>query len=333
MTTRLLLLVLAVVLALACVGPPAAGRAADRHLVMALYYPWFDESTWGSGQTADVPLIPYDSFDPEAIRQHVAWAKEARIDALMSAWYGPADDNPTERNFTLLLDEAQRQGLSAGLLLETDSSIFFPDRASLVRALRRFLAVHAAHPAYLHLDGRPAILVWRPSAVYGTNGTRVYGSGAPVAAAWRALLDEVDPNRTAVWIAEGEDVSVLDVFDGIFPYSIAWAGDPAAQLSSYARRVAAYNVSHGTAKLWIATAMPGYDDTHIAGRGRTFAVDRAGGAYYRRTFEGAIASGADHITITSFNEWLEGHQIEPSTSYGTLYLDLTRELVGEFKGN
>ena len=35
--------------------------------------------------------------------------------------------------------------------------------------------------------------------------------------------------------------------------------------------------------------------------------------------------------ITSFNEWLEGHQIEPSTSYGTLFLDLTRELAGRFK--
>mgnify|MGYP002138662605 CR=1 FL=1 len=31
------------------------------------------------------------------------------------------------------------------------------------------------------------------------------------------------------WIGEGDDFSILDVFDGIFPYSIAWAGDPAGQ--------------------------------------------------------------------------------------------------------
>ncbi len=34
--------------------------------------------------------------------------------------------------------------------------------------------------------------------------------------------------------------------------------------------------------------------------------------------------------ITSWNEWFEGSQIEPSRSYGNLYLDLTREYAGKF---
>jgi hypothetical protein len=95
--------------------------------------------------------------------------------------------------------------------------------------------------------------------------------------------------------------------------------------------VRAYNAAHGTAKRWIATAMPGYDDTNIPGRGGTFAVDRAGGAYYERTFQGAIASRPDWVMVTSFNEWLEGHQIEPSTSYGTRFLELTRSLGDSFR--
>ena len=113
--------------------------------------------------------------------------------------------------------------------------------------------------------------------------------------------------------------------------SIAWAGDPAAQLGSYGGKVRAYNGANGTTKRWVATAMPGYDDTHIPGRGKTFAVDRAGGAYYQQTFKGAIASSPDWVMVTSFNEWLEGHQIEPSVSYGTLFLDLTRTLGDAFR--
>ena len=38
------------------------------------------------------------------------------------------------------------------------------------------------------------------------------------------------------------------------------------------------------------------------------------------------------LKLNSFNEWVEGHQIEPSVTYGNLYLDLTRELTGAWKG-
>lgn len=305
--------------------------SADQPLVLALYYPWYDVSTWESGITAEYPLFPYESWERDAIQRHVGWAREASIDALVSAWFGPQDNNPTENNLKTLLDVAEPAGLRAAILFETDSGQFFPTRESMVTALRHALTTHASHPAYLRVGGRPVIFVWRPSAVFGPDGARVNQRGGPTVAAWRALLDEVDPSRQALWIAEGEDFASLDVFDGIFPYSIAWAGDPAAQLASYGGQVRAYNGATGSAKRWIATAMPGYDDTRIPGRSGRFAVDRAGGGYYQTTFQGAIASRPDWVMISSFNEWVEGHQIEPAVSYGTLYLDLTRELVDSFR--
>jgi uncharacterized protein YgiM (DUF1202 family) len=39
------------------------------------------------------------------------------------------------------------------------------------------------------------------------------------------------------------------------------------------------------------------------------------------------------IIITSFNEWPEGTHLEPSASYGKLYLDITRELVTALRGS
>jgi hypothetical protein len=334
---RLLILGLAALSIFAVSGSAvAAGSpsfAGGQRLVMALYYPWYDVSTWESGIAADYPLLPYESWERDAIERHVGWAKGAGIDALVSAWYGPRDNNPTENNLKTLLDAAQPTGLKVAIMLETDSGQFFPDRGSMVAALKHALATHAAHPAYLRIDGRPVIYVWRPGAVFTPSGGRVGTPGPAANAAWRAMLDEVDPERKAIWYGESEDASMLDVFDGMFPYSIAWAGDPAGQLASYARRVAGYNAANGTSKLWIGTAMPGYDDTRIPGRSSQFSVDRGDGAYYRKTFEGAIASGAQHILIASFNEWPEGHQIEPAVSYGTRYLELTAELARRFKGN
>jgi hypothetical protein len=137
----------------------------------------------------------------------------------------------------------------------------------------------------------------------------------------------VDPRNEQLWIAEGDIFSYLAVFDGIHPYSVAWSPNPAGQLASYAARTRAY-----AGKLWVATVMPGYDDTHL-GRGNGFAVDRQGGAYYANLWQGAIATRPAFVMITSWNEWMEGHQIEPARSYGDLYLQLTKGYADAYRAS
>jgi hypothetical protein len=77
--------------------------------------------------------------------------------------------------------------------------------------------------------------------------------------------------------------------------------------------------------------MPGYDDTRTS-RADRFARARNNGEYYRATWNAALATRPDLVIITSFNEWVEGSMIEPSVTYGNLYLDLTREYAAQFKG-
>ena len=100
----------------------------------------------------------------------------------------------------------------------------------------------------------------------------------------------------------------------------------------WGNRVRDWSATQGVSKTWVATVMPGYND-RATGRADAFVRDRAGGAYYRECWEGAIQSGADLVIATSFNEWLEGTQIEPSVSYGDFYLNLTRELGGRYRAS
>ena len=83
--------------------------------------------------------------------------------------------------------------------------------------------------------------------------------------------------------------------------------------------------------LWVATVMPGYNDT-LTGRSDAFSRDRANGDFYDKTWSAATASNPDWIIITSFNEWVEGSQIEPSRTYGSYYLDLTQSWSDSWKG-
>ena len=44
-----------------------------------------------------------------------------------------------------------------------------------------------------------------------------------------------------------------------------------------------------------------------------------------------VASQAAYFYFRHFNEWIEGTQIEPSVTYGDLYLNLTRDLANAFR--
>lgn len=80
------------------------------------------------------------------------------------------------------------------------------------------------------------------------------------------------------------------------------------------------NVAHLKNKSFVATVMPGYNDTNRP----DYVVGRKNGAFYTLFWSIAKACFPDGYAITSFNEWHEGTEIEPSQEYGYQYINLTR---------
>jgi hypothetical protein len=300
----------------ASTGIPTA-HAQNERLVLAFYYAWFDQNTWTSGKLGDQPAVPYDSRDRATIQRHVTQAKAAGIDAFVQSWYGPSGgvNNMTESNFAALLDIAASSGFRAAVDFEVTGP-FFGSAGDVQSALATLLAGHARHPAYLQVNGRPVVFFWRQQRFSVDD--------------WAAIRRQVDPNHTSIWIAEGTDPAYLRVFDGIHWYNVAWSADPVTSLTGYAAKVRKTAQDLGGFRYWVAPVMPGYDDTRLRGA-QGFARPRDNGNYYRATFAGAAQSGADMAIVTSFNEWLEGTQIEPSVAYGDAYLNLTRELAAAYR--
>ena len=67
---------------------------------------------------------------------------------------------------------------------------------------------------------------------------------------------------------------------------------------------------------------PGFDAVRATGDTRV--KGRQNGATYDCMWRGAIRAGADVVTITSYNEWHEGTQIEPASAVGAAVLVLRR---------
>jgi hypothetical protein len=83
-------------------------------------------------------------------------------------------------------------------------------------------------------------------------------------------------------------------------------------------------------KNWIPFIFPGYDDCNLRGKKREKYCCKAD--HKCIFFRDLLKKGIEYkdpelnlITITSFNEWHEGTEIEPSLEYGDNYLLLAKK--------
>jgi Glycosyl hydrolase family 99/Bacterial SH3 domain len=207
------------------------------------------------------------------------------------------------------LDIANEKNFAMSIDLEANQ---YGSRDALIHALTYVRDQLMPHGAFARVNGKPVLFFWRQQVRSVDD--------------WAEIRRQVDPNHDQIWIAEGVNIAYQHVFDGHHLYSIAWSANVAATLNDWAKRVR----RAGADRLWVATVMPGYDDTRTTRAGK-FARDRRGGEFYRDTWRAALGSQPDLIVIDSFNEWVEGSSIEPSASYGNLYLDITREFSAQFR--
>jgi hypothetical protein len=120
-------------------------------------------------------------------------------------------------------------------------------------------------------------------------------------AGWQTLLGSLQGVQV---LAQTTNVAraAADHFAGVYTYDVFSFG-PGTFGSLCAR-------AHRAGLLCAPSVGPGYDALRATGDTRI--RPRDGGATYDAMWKAAIAAGADRVTITSYNEWHEGTQIEPA---------------------
>jgi hypothetical protein len=302
------------------------GRASER-IALAYYYIWFKPERWptrpgqGNAALADVhPILgAYDSADPGVVAAHVEMARRARLDAFAVSWFNQPEwtvklerviDIAAARNLKICIDlEGDRQTLDA-----------------IHDALLYYLASHGDDPRVLRKEGAPVVLIW---------GTWQYPPRE-----WRALFERLESEGARGYFLPSNqmDPAYLIALRGLEIYTLVDTDDVPGLYNEMAANVRAFNqTSEGRRRpaQLSGTIMPGFDERQIPGReygpGGAGWREREGGDYYRRTFEAALAAGADWLHVTSFNELDEHSHIEPTEEFGYFYLDLTAQFVERFK--
>lgn len=308
--------------------------------VFAFYYPWYGTSTGPSGQRfhwneghAHMPALGhYDSMDERVIGAHISMAKAAGIDGFIVSWWGPGTFE--DRALPTILRVAE--DLNFQITIYYESYRFENDMTigEMADELSYVVQTYSNSSAFLKANGMPVIFIY---AVPAYDRSPSFWTGVV------SLLE----GRVGFTYMVGDfgDSKYAVAFDGCHAYSIL---DPAQALLAY--RTLSYNMKLGLEGItwdqaialiqqggslllkerFVAfTVQPGYDDTGVGG---TVNVDRKNGQTYNEYWQGVLSSDPDGVLITSWNEWHEGSEIEPSIEYGFTYLNLTRQYVSLYKG-
>ncbi|XP_048829909.1 glycoprotein endo-alpha-1,2-mannosidase isoform X2 [Brienomyrus brachyistius] len=269
-------------------------------------------------------LGAYSSRDPSVVEAHMQQLRTAAVGVIALSWYPPntKDDNgePTDDITPLVLDVAHKYQMKVAFHIEPYKG---RDEQSMFSNVKYIIERYGGHPAffrYKSTDGvtRPLFYVYdsyllgpeKWANLLKRNGHHSIRN-TPFDGLFIALL--VEENHKSDILASG--------FDGIYTY---FATNGFTYGSSHRNWKPIKSFCDRNSLLFIPSVGPGYVDTSIRPWNSQNMRNRINGKYYETSFDAAVEARPDIVSITSFNEWHEGTQIEnavPKTSGKTVYQD------------
>ncbi len=281
--------ILAAALAAAFALLPAAGAGSQDLTQRAaiFYYPWYSnpakDGRWAhwyvehdGAPVLSTPYYPtrglYSSSNTKLVTAQMSEIASTGVGTVVVSWWG--FDSPEHDRLLAVEQAATRYGLEVAIHVEPYRNRT-PERA-------------AQDIARLQREG-------------GFTDFYVYDAARDPAADWSTALSTLDGVRifgqtTLVGRAKASG------FDGLYTYDVVtWSGALFKRLCAQA---------HAAGLLCAPSVGPGYDARLATRHG--VVRQRNDGRTYDRMWKTAIRANADIVTITSYNEWQEGTQIEPA---------------------
>ena len=360
--------------------------AMDKPTVGAYYYPWyqkpgmFRKNKWQNHVMRlklDEPQKPmsglYDSRDPKVVGEHIEQSLRGGIDFWAVSWWGPG--SKTDRTFKEAVWGHPESGKLKYAMLYESTGRFgkfeSPRYHHWINDLAYLKKNYFDDPRYLKIDGRPVLFVYLSREYFRDRGhdalkemreqfPEIYLVGDDVFFGADANGATEDTYK-AEWAKNFDAVTAYDVYG----QSVGPLGGTQKAIDFIAGNYAlAKKEANRVGTAFMPCIAPGYNDTAVRdghpGRARYF-TDREGskeGDVFRAMINEVALPNLDPkagniLMVTSFNEWYEDSQIEPTAGtvkpgttdqsesgthytggqnyvdYGYLYLDILKEEVGK----
>ncbi|KAL4233498.1 hypothetical protein ACF0H5_008179 [Mactra antiquata] len=288
------------------------------------------------------PLLgAYSSNDPEVIDLHMKMMRYAKIGVVVVSWYPPndADNEGREPDAVVpyILDAADKYNLKVALHVEPYKG---RNASSMKQNLKYIINKYGNHSAFYRTNFKqkrnlPLIYIYDSYLVSAQEWAKILKSFSIDT----VRSTELDAIFIGLLVESGhKDHLVKSGFDGFYTYFATNSFTYGSTWKSWPE-FKEFSIKMGL--MFIPSVGPGYIDTEIRPWNSINTRKRLEGRYYDESFKNAISVKPNIISITSFNEWHEGTQIEPAEKkiissrkymdYGKKgpnhYLDLTRQWV------
>lgn len=254
-------------------------------------------------------LGTYSSKDPVIIRKHMEMFVQSRVGVVALSWWNEVGTSEPEK-ISLLLDIANEYNLKVCFHIEPYAN---RNAANMKESLKHLIDTYGNHPSFYRLNNKPIFFI--------------YDSYLTPSSEWSNLLSpngslsirntEYDSYVIGLWLQEMQSQAqvILEAnFDGFYTY---FSADGFTSGSTTNNWKVIQEWAEDNNRIFIPSVGPGYIDTRIRPWNDATTRYRNNGKYYDNMYQKAIDSGADFVSITSFNEWHEGSQIEPAIPYST----------------
>ena len=296
-------------------------------------------------QPQEPMLGEYFNHDPAVTDQHLQWAHQYGITQLVAAWFGPNRfGDTTIQDYLLGSEQRGTTGIQIGLLYEsqgrfeqdpTDNKIYFntttTNEQQLLDDFTYMAENYFGKPGYLKVKGKPVVYLYL---------TRTYrGDYADAFARMKSfILHTYDYELylladVVYW--ERPDPDQIRIYDAVTAYNMhgpaEYDGYPedTGFLVDVEAKYPQYQVTANELQVdFIPGIMPAYNDRGVRLETGHYAIpheisrDKAGTGQYstfqeslqmaQRVLQSQTTGSTSTIMITSWNEWHEDTNIEPT---------------------
>ena len=271
----------------------------DSHSLSGGWIHWGEDPNHVPPDDLPAPFYPYlgaySEKDPNTIHQHMQWLVNAGVGVICFDWWGPG--HYTDQRVSLIMDIANQYGIKCCFMIDQRSQ----SAGWFLNALKYVIDTYGSKPNFFRdpsLSNRPVFYCFATDQDTDANW----------AAAWDSIRGtQYDSVVLMDWFWDRNKIK-NGHWNGSYVYFV---GSSYSSYYTYAYR------AKEDGKIFVPGVMPGYDDRLVRPDGPA-PIYRNDGDYYYTTWSWAYnvsqyyPSTVKYVSITSFNEWHEGTQIEPA---------------------